>query len=93
MAGSDKNFETDSATQTAGTSEESAIDNGIGDVNDMELQAVSEAAPVSPETASHPSAMNIIALILGSILMLALFAGALIGIALLIKFIIRKIKK
>ena len=67
-------------------------------VQDKDSPSESDAVQAQPETGSavsakDPGAMPIVILLLSSILMLALFAGAIIGITFLIRYIVKAIKR
>lgn len=66
-------------------------------VQDKDSPSESDAVQAQPEagsavSAKDPGAMPIVILLLSSILMLALFAGAIIGITFLIRYIVKVIK-
>ncbi|WP_034443310.1 hypothetical protein [Butyrivibrio sp. AE2032] len=73
-------------TQDAAYATESAAE--VEEATDSDADETAEAAPIS-----GPGAARVLVLLLGSILMLALFAGAIVGIIFLIRFIVQKVKK
>ena len=73
-------------TQDAAYATESAAE--VEKATDSDAAETAEAAPIS-----GPGAARVLVLLLGSILMLALFAGAIVGITFLIRFIVQKVKK
>lgn len=79
-----------SAYENATGSTEEATTEAQADVAVMSAYETdgAEAAPIS-----GPGAARVLVLLLGSILMLALFAGAIVGITFLIRFIVQKVKK
>ena len=98
---------TDSLAETTGNSNDTLSGEGdslaktgseatlaLGEATPSEADAV-QAQPEagSAVSAKDPGAMPIVILLLSSILMLALFAGAIIGITFLIRYIVKAIKR
>ena len=103
----DSALATDNSVQVSGSAPETAEDSlslysaGTAEKADdaIEPNAAAEpnvVAPITESATAEPapaaSATKIVQLIVVSILMLALFAGAIVGLALLIKYIVKKIK-